>query len=402
MTTTTNDTTAPGGTRNFDELFGRVIENNPSLAKVMELHPKARPNINNDIHPIFRRSNFPTLNDEQYDGMKLALRLASLLVSVDTLLEWWVHAAYDFEVPHPDYTNVKMLEQQMDYNDGHTAAVSAAIHNLADFITFDFDIFPDFVSCGRTQPVLNRKPRCRRDDTHSLFRDANRKHLSTKTFLHSHFRDYAGGAYATDPLPAQLRFSFYLAATIVHETTHAFGIMVRGHANEPLFYAHAPETDWGFAWEVAVLGAQINPWDSATMAPTTTLMANEWIGRQEARQARRVMKCVVPMDWVARWFRRSFWLRLQQGTDLRTAPLSAIFVWQLANRRGSLVSEIELPEHLRELHRGRTGTKRKAGEVSGDEGDGPVEAGEEPAAADDESRRKRRRMEIGESAKVSS
>ncbi|KAL1632307.1 hypothetical protein SLS56_003722 [Neofusicoccum ribis] len=391
MTTNTSAASIPGGTSDHEELFRKAIEQKPELERVFELHPSASPNISNEIHPLFRRSNFPTLSLRQYEAFGLGLRLASLFITAEPMLEWWVHAAFGFRVPHPRNADKFVLEQAMEYNAGHTASVEAALVSLADFVDFDFDVYKGFFSLGRTSIREVRHPAAA--SPHGLFREVNRQGKRIITMLHADFQTYASKGFWEDPLDAQLRFSFLLAVTIVHEMTHAFGCMMRGTDDEEYVDADDPDTEWGFSWETWALGGLLNPWKLA-VAPTTTFLSNCWESRTKKKANGGAPSSVVPMDWIARWFRRRFWTMLQTGHGVQMPPSCELQIWQRSNRRGSLMSDIELlpNDECRTLHR-TSGTKRKVDEVDGaDSGYGTAES--EKSA--DENRRKRPRTESEE------
>ncbi|OJD36348.1 uncharacterized protein BKCO1_1200073 [Diplodia corticola] len=361
----------------LERLFEEAVENKPELAGVFELSQGATPNINNPIHPLFRRTNFPSLSLREYAGMELALRLASLFITADPMLEWFVNAAYGFETVHPTRANEKILEQvTVEYTNGHYDTVSDALVSLADFVEFDFDVFPGFVSCGRSQLYESNTPRVRH--AHSWYQQANRKRRRVQTKLHADFKTHARHAAAVTAVSCQgsanppcdmnawLRYSFFLAVTATHEMCHAFGLLKRNNADEPFFGADAPTSDWGTAWEMWALGGEINPWHPSRMAPTVTLLAADWVDRRRQGRYGGLASSVVPMDWVARWFRRRFWTEMQAGNDLRTLPICDVHVWQQANRRGCLTNGKVSLHYISELsdqamHRSR-GTKRKESE----------------------------------------
>lgn len=377
MPITTNSTSIPQGDSAFEKLFRRAVEERPELRSVFELHTNAIPNLNNPIHSLFRRSNFPTASLYEYEAMELAFRLASLWLTTDFLLEWWVHAAYDFEVPHPRRANKLVLQQGMEYNAAHITIVEAALANLAEFVAFDFDIFGEFVSCARSQ--WNETSREPIPNAHPFFQATNKKGKRVLVKLHTDFKIYARETFLSEPLDAQLRFSFYLATVVTHETCHAFSMMKRNSTEEPFFYPDVPRTDWGHAWEMQVLGGEMNPFHPSQMAPTVTLLASDWVDKKNQKRNGGLAQTVVPMNWIAKWFRRRFWIELRKGNDLRESPCCDLQVWQRADRRGSLVpngidlyirrdsdatvasSASSASSDMEILHR-RRGTKRKVEE----------------------------------------
>ncbi|KAL1639243.1 hypothetical protein SLS58_008085 [Diplodia intermedia] len=335
MPAKTSDTSIYTGVNNLERLFAEAVEKKPELATVFKLPPGAVPNISNSIHPIYRRKNFPSLSLHEYEAMELALRLASLFITAEPMLEWFVKAAYDIETVHPTRANERVLRQfVVEYNSGHYENVSDALLSLADFVDFDFDVFAEFVSCGRSQLYESSRPRVRA--AHPWFQQANRKRRRVRTKLHADFKTYtrhAAVVLGNGDLAAWLRYSFFLAVTITHEMCHAFGLLKRNDADEPFFHANAPVSDWGTAWEMWALGAEINPWHPSRMAPTVTLLSADWVDKRRQRANGGLVSSVVPMDWIARWFRRRFWAEMQLGNDKRTLPLCDLRVWQRADQK---------------------------------------------------------------------
>ncbi|KAK0650378.1 hypothetical protein DIS24_g6842 [Lasiodiplodia hormozganensis] len=394
----TNDTSIETGDNNLEKVFKEAVESKPQLSEVFELSSGTAPDLSNPIHPLFRQTNFPSLSTDEYEGMELALRLASLFITVVPMLEWFVKAAYDFEVVHPTRTNKKVLEQVCEYNRGHYAVVSDALLSLADFVDFDFDIFPDFVSCGRTQLyVVNSSKRRKQapEAVHAWFQKTHQQRRRVRTKLHADFRAYARDALQGYSPEARLRYSFFLAVTITHEVCHAFGLMKSNGADEPYFSADAPVSDWGTAWEMWALGGEINPWHPSRMAPTVTLLAADWVDRRRQKINGGLASSVVPMDWIAMWFRQHFWAELESGSDVRTLPLCDLRVWQQADRRGSVTNgkvSLLMPESPQAISPSR-GRKRKVSE-----GDDRDSGSASPEMIDEESssHKKRSRTRNGE------
>ncbi|EKG17085.1 hypothetical protein MPH_05657 [Macrophomina phaseolina MS6] len=360
MTETAKKPSSSHGDTPHQKLFRQAVQERPDLRWVFELHPGAAPDINNEIHPLFRRSNFPSASLYEYHGMSLALRLASLWLTVDPLLDWWMHASFDLEIQHPEREE-QVLDNAMMYTPAHAAYVKEALANLAEFVVFDFDIYQEFVSCGRSQwHETVREPI---EPVHPFFRVTNEAGKRVVVKLHEHFRDYAREAFFNDPLDAQLRYSFFLAAVLTHEVCHTFSMMKRNSTLEPLFHLEAPTTDWGTAWEMKVLGGEINPYHLSQMAPTTTLMAADWVDRGKQCTHGGLASSVVPMNWVAMWFKQRFWTEMQRGVDLREPPCCPLQVWQRTDKDNTLALFIndEAEPVVGSMHRSR-GTKRKVSE----------------------------------------
>lgn len=64
-------------------------------ANYLEAAPTKFPDLDNDIHPLFRQSNFRGISQAWYDLLKPSLQLASLLIHPDALISWILTTVYD-------------------------------------------------------------------------------------------------------------------------------------------------------------------------------------------------------------------------------------------------------------------------------------------------------------------
>lgn len=115
-------------------------------------------NLSNDIHPIFRRSNFPHNSDEDYEFMLPSLRLASLMLQSDAALPFIlkifdreVHAGdnhsiplsqYFFENMNPEWfaawdNHLEWQSEQTEVNTQNRRRVSHILTHAANAVQFD-------------------------------------------------------------------------------------------------------------------------------------------------------------------------------------------------------------------------------------------------------------------------
>lgn len=130
--------------------------------------------------------------------------------------------------------------------------------------------------------------------------------------------------YATSNICDILRFDFMLATTIMHELTHAFGIMCRGDLKEPYHRLTNPQAEWGWSWEDFALGGIINPFDR-TSARISFLMGKVWLSDKVAYTAGGKQWTAVPMAWICQWFRKSTWAAIaENGPSVVLPPTCAL------------------------------------------------------------------------------
>ncbi|KAF2139696.1 uncharacterized protein K452DRAFT_360425 [Aplosporella prunicola CBS 121167] len=298
-------------------LIQQAMDDDPSLASMLSVH--CLPDLDNAIHPLFAYERFTDTTIKEYEALTLALRLASLFLTEEALLQWYAHAAYGKTVERPGQE--PCLEDQMGpYSQQDLHAVSAALEDLASFVTFKWNSNEGF-SLASTTPIVAENATHPTSRHHPLFRTAAQD-TTVLMRLNSQWRAYVSGpcsGHSTASLAARLRFAFVLGTTLAHEATHAFGIMLRGDSLEPLFRASDRAAEWGESWEAWVFGARIFP-AGKRLAPTPTLLGNAWITRADSRARGGYVRAVVPMRWVAAWFRKETWAALA----LAAPPAAAV------------------------------------------------------------------------------
>ncbi|KAG9843642.1 hypothetical protein KCU98_g5884, partial [Aureobasidium melanogenum] len=195
--------------------------------------PQGTANYNDaQFHPIFRRKNFPSMDDYDYELLKPVLKVATeLLSSFDTLgfFKGLSNAWKFLGTPEEQYRLGKgMMWRFSPRNIGSWDEAMETIQQLrelGDYITWGYD---DYRSAHKqasmctyqdpTKPIypegrvfFRQQGYCTEICMSTSFRDALRRKHRVED-IHPEFDQYA----------ADLRTRFYMAMTMVHETAHAF------------------------------------------------------------------------------------------------------------------------------------------------------------------------------------
>ena len=299
------------------------------------------PDLDNAIHPIFARSNFPELGDAAYTNCSQALRLASMFIEPDSMLEWFVRPL--FGTPVTDTASGKTFLTDPLAGGAPRAmcinGVRAALRCLAHSIQFRFVETTTFFGSTRLVPGLP-------------------PHMAecTGIFDASHaievrLRDYYG-AFATHEHTActpgdRLRFDFHLASVLVHELTHAVGMMRRGDHHETCLSQHDPQPEWGFAWEHFVFCGIVDPFDRWSVRPSFLLHKPWNAASMAAAPGSPKQWVVVPLAWVAQWFQRTTWAAIDLVGPAAVPPVPVFLKLVSACGRYTVVSDC--PAALRDV-----------------------------------------------------
>jgi hypothetical protein len=111
------------------------------------------------------------------------------------------------------------------------------------------------------------------------------------------------------------------ATTILHELTHAFGVMMRGNLKEPYYDLDDPQAELGWSWEQFALSGIINSFDR-TSARVSFLMWKIWLTDEEAYAKGGKEWTAVPIRWVSQWFQRSTWDAIEKFGHQAVEPPS--------------------------------------------------------------------------------
>ncbi|OCL10222.1 hypothetical protein AOQ84DRAFT_375105 [Glonium stellatum] len=278
----------------------------------------ALPNLDNTIHTVFRQPNFGDLNPPTYHRLQPALRLASMFLESDKMLEWFVRLA--FGKPLIDSVSGKTflsepsrcpLQKQQQISE-----VREALKYMRHCVRFKF---VENLDCfALTQKDISKA--FKHPHTCTLYTSVH----PTVIQIRDKYRQFFDTEYATSNLCDKLRFDFSLATTIIHELTHAFGIMCRGDLKEPYHRLDDPQAELGWSWENFALGGIINPFDR-TSARISFLMRKVWLSDKAAYAAGGKQWTAVPMAWIGQWFQKSTWAAIaESGPSVVLPPKCAL------------------------------------------------------------------------------
>ncbi|KAK7521259.1 uncharacterized protein IWZ02DRAFT_520199 [Phyllosticta citriasiana] len=315
-------------------LVDEAIRKDPSLRGLVQVSPYLSPNLSSGIHQVFSHRNFPTLSKDAYCNLALGLRLASRLLGAKHLLPWWIHTAYGtrlYKGKTDKGEDEFYLEKTENYTREHARMTRCAINNLAMHVKWSFDVYlGDEFSYARTTLVKNQEPQ----PLHGLFKKSQ-PHYRCQVFLHDQYRIFAEHSYLEAPLEERLRFSFSFAATIVHELTHCFAALRRGFLKpEELFDIKDPDCELGWSWESWAFGGVILASDQK-LCPPGHLVWNTWTEEVNKKHSGGYYRQLVPMDWIAGWFREEMWT----GGEQLSLPQKDLVFWERSRRRVTLVED---------------------------------------------------------------
>ncbi|KAK8167586.1 hypothetical protein BC567DRAFT_250977 [Phyllosticta citribraziliensis] len=261
------------------------------------------------------------------------LRLASRLLKAKHLLHWWVHVGYGKRVLKQKNRKGEAenyLEKTGNYTERQEQLTSDAIDSLSTLVLWTFDVWTgkgDF-SYARTTLLNDHEPQ----PLHPLFAASGPRN-ACQVFLHDQYRYFAEEGFVDASLEEQLRFSFSFAATIVHELTHCFAAMRRGFLQpEEWFHIDDPDCELGWSWESEAFGGVILACDQK-LCPPGHLVWNTWAEEVGKKQAGGYYRQLVPIDWIAGWFREETW----SGESLLCVVQDDLVFWERSRKKVSLV-----------------------------------------------------------------
>lgn len=322
------------------QLVDDAVRQDPSLQRLVKVSSHLTPNLSGPINDIFAYKNFvdhvdrdtkvpkPRISEKGYRNLALALRLATRLIEAEDFLDWWVHAAFgtptEFMEDHP------LLQKTTEYTDEHRQITREAIDSLSTLVVWKFDTFKgtDF-SYARTQ-ALQRKWT---GPIHPIFSNDPRK-VSSQVLIHEDFKEFAENLYDEASLEDQLQFSFLFAASIVHELTHCFGHSRRGNLKEEFLHEDEPSHEHGYSWEQAVFGGLIMS-SNRKLDPTGPLVWHTWVDHENKRVSNGYRRMLVPINWIAGWFRTEFW----NGEGFNEYPEKTLQFWEKSDKKVRLLRE---------------------------------------------------------------
>ncbi|KAI9771579.1 MAG: hypothetical protein M1839_002772 [Geoglossum umbratile] len=227
-----------------NEIF-RNDDSSPVSSGYLDL-PFAKPSdLDNEIHPIFRFENFDIPHD-QYKALALAFRLASLLITKEHCIDWWVSIYFGRHCTtrgnHQVVMNINPITKDLI-----TATKNALLH-LASNISFRFKVTPN-----PEYHIFGGQYRSRSGQQNVRLSPEFRKLI-------------AEGSIPSASLSQQLRYFFFFAVNIVHEVAHAFYQSrpdICKNYQEPYFYPDMEtgifDHEIGSSWERSIFGGKIQP-----------------------------------------------------------------------------------------------------------------------------------------------
>jgi hypothetical protein len=299
-------------------------------------------NLTNSIHPLFHDSNFL----EESLHLKQALQLASLFLRYDSLLEFFIPLSYgrahiDAATGKMYLTNPVASKSEVELKEC-IAGVRNALHCLAHCVVFRWYRPNAQRLWARTTLYPARQPEhtneCSKKFTykHSVLIELNKELLDF-------YKDEETG-YRKSSRCAQFRHDFQTAVSILHEITHAYGAMQRGHLTEPYIRLdHPDKVEWGYAWENFMFGAIINPQDR-TRRGTHVQLRKTWSDPEQEKEANGKEYSAISMSWVSQWFQRATWDRIEKQGPLAIAPSIVHIKFFLSRKHQRWVIMTDNPE----------------------------------------------------------
>lgn len=260
-------------------------------------------NLENAIHPIF--DSFDT------DGpMRQALQLASQFIAQESVLTFFVplirggRLTATIDGKHKTCLRNPLRNASDETKKELLGGVREALLCLAHSVQFSwFKDDSDRILHAKTRSQKARsvhKPSCCK-----FFQQDVTPKIEVNERFREYYEDWNGYLAATRC--AQFRHDFVFATTIVHELTHAVGIMRRGDTSEEqIRYDHHDEVEWGYAWEHFMFGCIINP-QTKDKSGTGLLLRKVWADSRVAENNYGKEYGTVPMAYVAQWFRQETW-----------------------------------------------------------------------------------------------
>ncbi|KAF2800451.1 hypothetical protein K505DRAFT_370228 [Melanomma pulvis-pyrius CBS 109.77] len=271
-------------------------------------------NLDNSIHPILRSSNFEYGNDFEngdfiYEKMGQSLRLASMFLQHDSVLEWFVAPLLgrSLQSLHADgkskqtYLSNPLANKSKKQKRELIDEVRRALHCLSNCVTFRF-LDKDPYSYARTVTDMDAPPHKHTSACTKYFTSKHAVRIEIRPQYSKIFLD----EYEESSRCKQFRHDFNFATVIIHEICHAVGVMRRGDMNEPYLRCDHPRAELGAAWENFMFGAIINPFDQDSDS-IGFLMRRIWSDNDAAKLAGGKEWAAVPVSYIAQWFRKDTW-----------------------------------------------------------------------------------------------
>ncbi|KAL8783382.1 MAG: hypothetical protein Q9195_009410 [Heterodermia aff. obscurata] len=309
--------------------------------------PGARhPNLTNEIHPIFQRNAFDGCEDDVYEQLTPALRLASMYLTQPTCAQFWVTLAHGERLVDQKMTSrmgrlqhriTKDVKVSMDQATRVTDYIKKIAGKYRVHFTFVQRMMAGGVKwAGVTQKVENFScdaewsPNQKRDPTDpDLLRIHTRLssdwYVAAKKLSKLKFPDTA----------QLLRFNFGFAVLITHEICHAIELahirtrpvwvpdsswnadLQQEIGHEPFFHDnHLSEL--GYTWEKYIFGGKVWPINDR-MDCLHGLCITDWPARSsDIWDSSKIEYHTIPMTYIESLFQMKTW---EQDLDISNTKL---------------------------------------------------------------------------------
>ncbi|KAF2006218.1 hypothetical protein P154DRAFT_422781, partial [Amniculicola lignicola CBS 123094] len=262
------------------------------------------PELDNPIHPIFHLPNWPEVNPAVYQNMQQALRLASMFLRYDSTIEFFVSPLLGNTLIDSQsgrrYLSNPLSNKTHEQKGLVLKQVYRGLQCLSHCVKFCFIPVEGGKFWGRTKMESDLRP-SHTSECPPFFSH----HHSAKFEFRKHYLDFYQHQYASSSVYDQVRQDFSFATTIVHEVTHAVGVMRRGDYNEPCIRLDHPSPEHGYAWENFMFGGIHNPLDRIS-SKVGFFTRKAWAKDEDMKRLGREWGCV-PYSYVAQWFRKDTW-----------------------------------------------------------------------------------------------
>ncbi|KAF7579337.1 hypothetical protein PtrM4_035770 [Pyrenophora tritici-repentis] len=285
--------------------------------------------LNNDIHPIFDKSNWVVGFDdfdEWYTTVMPALQLASMFISHPHMLKFWIHLKYG----RPGFENgwVGVVEDPMEHDPDVVEKIKDELLQVARKVKFAFRIAEDMSGMGGMyEPSLWWARSKFEKAAETLGVDYpkgswyNRwdNSVCRTVFLSVHYYTWFFHQFTPGH---KLQSDMMLAKLLVHEMAHACTKMWQPDtckSYEPATQGsdHFPEA--GISWEQFAFGGLITGYD--WQGPSSGL---EWDHLYPSTISHGLPIAVpLPMTYFSQWFCRDTWEHLTERLDQLQVPTIA-------------------------------------------------------------------------------
>lgn len=224
-------------------------------------HAAASSTLNNNVSPLFASANFAS--DIDYDSIRPALQLASLLIKTPCIQGYWL-AATTLPPKETKYTDrpgsyQALWRRQRPVSQGQSRKMNKVLAGLAPYIQFKLDDLPTTTAgrCYRGERWVSGK----------VFPGGEIGNASTITLARWLYEDFLRAAQrnqdepgATQHQDALFRAYFGIARVIVHELAHAVWHARWGsNKNVSMPFEDRTFSEDGFDWESTVFDGIVDP-----------------------------------------------------------------------------------------------------------------------------------------------